>query len=130
MKAPAKIEERRRNPRFKVQGMVIAVSRPHSHPPGSIKEISRSGLVIQYRENGSENGWMIPRELDIIYADYVATYHLEKIPVKIVSDIFFGKNDKNNRSVLRRQALAFNNLTRQQENQLGRLIQAKGSTPL
>jgi hypothetical protein len=73
---------------------------------------------------------MMPRELDIIYADYVATHHLEKIPVRIVSDVFIGKNEKNNESVLRRQALAFDNLTRQQESQLGRLIQARGSTHL
>ncbi len=130
MKTATQIAERRQSPRFKVQGMVIAVSRPHSHPPGSIKEISRSGLVFQYRENGNGNGWMMPRELDIIYADYVATHHLEKIPVRIVSDVFIGKNGKKNESVLRRQALAFDNLTRQQESQLEHLIQAWGSTPL
>ncbi len=128
MKTATQIAERRQGPRFKVQGMVIAVSRPHSHPPGSIKEISRSGLVFQYRENG--NGWMMPRELDIIYADYVTTHHLEKIPVRIVSDVFIGKNENKNESILRRQALAFDNLTRRQESQLKHLIQAWGSTHL
>lgn len=125
MKTIIQKEERRQDPRFKVQGMVIAVSRPNSLPPGSIKEISRSGLVFQYRENG--NGWMIPQELDIIWADYVATHRLERIPVRIVSDTFIEKEGKNNESVTRRQALAFDNLTLQQENQLGRLIQARGT---
>jgi len=106
--------ERRQNPRFKVQGMVIAVSHPNSLSPGSIKEISRSGLVFQYGENG--NDWMIPQELDIIWTDYVVTHCLERIPVRIISDASIRKKRKNNDSGTRRQALAFDNLTLQQEN--------------
>ena len=42
MKTITQIEERRQDPRFKVQGMVIAVARPPSLPPGTIKQISQS----------------------------------------------------------------------------------------
>lgn len=128
MKAIIQKEERRQSRRFKVQGMVLAVSHPHARPPGSIKEISRNGVVFQYRENG--NNWGFPRELDIIWADYVAAHHLEKIPVRIVSDVFINKEENNNESVTRRQALAFDNLSHRQENQLGQLIRERGTISL
>jgi hypothetical protein len=57
------------------------------------------------------NGWMIPQKLDIIWADYVNTHHLEKILVRIVSDVLIEKEGKNNESVTRRQAVVFENLT-------------------
>ena len=128
MKTTTQINERRKNARFKVQGMVIAMSRPPFLPPGNIKEISRSGLVFQYREN--ENNRAIPQELDIIWADYVAKHHLEKIPVRIVSDVLDENGGKDNEFVTRRQAVAFGNLTLRQENQIGRLIKARGTIPL
>ena len=128
MKTTTQINERRKDARFKVQGMVIAMSRPPFLPPGNIKEISRSGLVFQYRENG--NNRAIPQELDIIWADYVAKHHLEKIPVRIVSDVLDENGGKDNKSVTRRQAVAFENLTPRQENQIGRLIKARGTIPL
>ena len=128
MKTTTQINERRKDARFKVQGMVIAMSRPPFLPPGNIKEISRSGLVFQYRENG--NNRAIPQELDIIWADYVAKHHLEKIPVRIVSDVLDENGGKDNESVTRRQAVAFENLTPRQENQIGRLIKARGTIPL
>ena len=122
------IKECRQNLRFKVQGMVIAVARPSSHPPGNIKEIDRSGLVFQYRANG--NSRMITQELDIIWADYVAIHHLEKIPVQIVSDVLVEKGAKSNKSAARRQTVAFENITPYHENQLERLIRARGAIPI
>jgi N12 class adenine-specific DNA methylase len=68
--------------------------------------------------------------MDIIWADYVATHHLEQIPVRIVSDVILDKERENNESIIRRQAVAFENLTPHQENQLRRLIQARGTIPL
>lgn len=128
MKTITQTEEHRQDPRFKVQGMVIAVARPPSIPPGTIKEISQSGLVFQYRENG--NSWMIPQELDIIWADYVATHHMEKMPVRIVSDILIEKDGNGNEPTTRQQTVAFEALSPRQENQLGRLIKARGTTSL
>ena len=128
MKTTTQINERRKDARFKVQGMVIAMSSPLSLPPGNIKEISQSGLVFQYRENG--NSKATPQELNIIWADYVATYHLEKIPVRIVSDVLDKNGGKDNEYATRRQAVAFENLTPRQENQIERLITARGTIPL
>jgi len=127
MKTTTQKNERRQNARSKVQGMVIAISRTRSVLPGTIKDVSRGGLAFQYRENG--NNWIFPQELNIIWADYVATHHLEKIPVRIVSDVLNEKKVKNNESVIRRQAVAFENLTPRQEDQIERLIQAQGDHP-
>ncbi len=128
MKTTTQINERRKDARFKVKGMVIAMSRPLSLPPGKIKEISQSGLVFQYRENG--NSKLMPQGLNIIWADYVTTHHLGKIPVRIVSDVLDKNGGKDNGYVTRRQAVAFENLTPKQENQIERLITARGTIPL
>ena len=128
MKTTIQINERRKDARFKVQGMVIAMSCPLSLPPGNIKEISQSGLFFQYLENGNIKA--IPQELNIIWADYVATHHLEKIPVRIVSDVLDKNGGKDNEYVTRRQAVAFENLTPRQENQIERLITARGTISL
>ncbi len=128
MKTITQTEERRQDLHFKVQGMVIAVARPPSLSPGTVKEISQSGLVFQYRENG--NGWMIPEELDIIWADYVATHHLEKMPVRIVSDVMIEKEGNGSEPSTRQQTVAFETLSPRQENQLGRLIRTRGTISL
>jgi hypothetical protein len=108
--------------------MVLAVPHFSSRLPGNIKEISRSGLIFQYHGNG--NIGTSRQKMDIIWADYVATHHLEQIPVRIVSDVILDKERENNESIIRRQAVAFENLTPHQENQLRRLIQARGTIPL
>ncbi len=128
MKKITHIKECRQNQRFKVQGMVIAVARSSSLSSGNIKEISRSGLMFQYRANGNRR--MIPQQLDILWADYVAMYHLEKIPVRIVSDILVENDGKSDKSATRRQAVAFENLTSHHENQIVRLIRARGAISL
>ncbi len=128
MKTITQTEERRQGASFKVQGMVIAVARPPSLPPGTVKEIGQSGLVFQYRENG--NSWMIPQELDIIWADYVDTHHLENLPVRILSDVMIEKEGNGSEPTTRQQAVAFESLSPRQENQLGRLIKARGTIPL
>jgi c-di-GMP-binding flagellar brake protein YcgR len=128
MKTTTQTEERRQDSRFKIQGMVIAVARPPSIPPGTVKEISQGGLVFQYRENG--NSWMIPQELDIIWADYVATHHMEKMPVRIVSDVLIEKEENGNKPTTRQQTVTFETLSPRQENQLGRLIKARGTISL
>jgi len=125
MKTITQTEERRQDASFKVQGMVIAVAHPPSLPPGTIKQISQSGLVFQYRENG--NSWMTPQELDIIWADYVATHHLEKLPVRTVSDVLIEKEGKDSEPTTRQQTVVFETLSPRQENQLGRLIKARGA---
>ena len=125
MKTTPHISERRQSPRFTVKGMVIAVTRPPSLPPGPIKEISHTGLAFQYRQNG--NKWSVPQTVDIIWADYVATHHLEKIPVRTVSDVLIEPERKTSESVTRQFAVAFENLTSYQQNQINRLIKTRGA---
>lgn len=128
MKTITQLAERRRSPRFEVQGMAIAVARPPSLPPGHIKEVSQSGLTFQYRQ--TVHKWPVPQTLDIIWADYVATHHLEKLPVRVVSDVLIEPQGKTNESATYQLAVAFENLTPHQENQIDRLIDARGTVPL
>ncbi len=128
MNTTTQIVERRQSQRFKVQGMVIAVTRPPSLPPGPIKEVSQTGLAFHYRQNG--NKWMIPQSLDIIWADYVATHHLENLPVRTVSDVLIEPEKKSNESATRQLAVAFENLTPDQQNQIARLIKERGAAKI
>lgn len=125
MKTAKQFAERRQSLRFKVQGMVIAVARPPSLPPGPIQEVSQTGLTFEYRQNG--NNWMVPQAIDIIWADYVATHHLEKLPVRTVSDVRIEPKEKTNESATRQLAVAFENPTAYQQNQIDRLIRARGA---
>lgn len=133
MNTTTQIVERRQNPRFKVQGMVIAVTQPPSLPPGPIKEVSQTGLTFHYRQNGNNqngNKWMTPQSLDIIWADYVATHHLKNLPVRTVSDVLIEPEKKSNESATRQLAVAFENLTLDQQNQINRLIKERGAAKI
>ena len=128
MKTVAQFSERRHSTLFKVQGMVIAVARPLSLPPGSVKEVSQTGLIFIYRQIG--NNWAVPQSLDIIWADTINTHHLENLPVRTVSDVLIEPEGKPNKSVIRQFAVAFKNLTPHQKNQIGRLIEGRGATKM
>lgn len=141
-------EERRRYPRFKVQGMVVTAACQPSPPLGSIKKMSQSGLIFHYCED--KNSRVDYREIDIIWADYVsmhplekkpgklmsnvsyvATHHLKKIPVQVVSDLLIENGREDDESATRRQAVAFGNMTLFQETQIYRLINnAQGTIPI
>lgn len=117
--------ERRQSPRYLIQGMVIAVARPPSLPPASIKEISQTGLTFHYRQNG--NQWLVPKSIDIIWADYVATHHLEQIPVRTISDKLVEPATEPKESITRQFAVAFDNLTLHQKSEINRLIKERGA---
>ncbi len=141
-------EERRRYPRFKVQGMVVRAPCQPSPPLGTIKKMSQSGLIFHYRED--KNNQVDHREIDIIWAgyvsmhplekkpgkvmsnvSYVATHHLKKIPVQVVSDLLIEDGSEGDGSATHRQAVAFGNMTLLQETQIYRLINnARGTIPI
>jgi len=128
MKTTTQFSERRQSPRFGVRGMVVAVARPPSLPPGSIKEMSQTGLVFHYRQNGSK--WTAPQTLDIIWADYVTTHHLQNLSVRTVSDVLIEPEFISNESATRQFAVAFENLTSHQQNQVDRLIKERGAAKI
>ncbi|GEM_PF-1928672 len=148
MEKITKKEERRQYPRFKVQGMVVTGACQPSPPLGTIKKMSQSGLIFHYYED--KNSRVDHREIDIIWADYmsmhplekktgkvvsnvsyVATHHLKKIPVQVVSDLLIENGREDDESATRLQAVAFGNMTLLQETQIYRLINnARGTIPI
>ena len=105
--------------------MAIARVRPSSLPPGTITDISPSGLAFQYHENGSSRS--VVREIDIIWADYVSAHHLKGLPIKSVSDVILDHGRQNGTAVTRQKAVKFENLSADQRSALDRLIREQGS---
>ena len=117
--------DRRRHPRYAVKGRIIAVVHPAMIPAGTITQISRSGLVFNYRDAGHR---AVPaHELDIIWSDYTAPYYLKKIPVRTVSDVPLAKDPKNSNAGIRRHAVAFESLSPLQQSRLEQLIGQYGT---
>ena len=125
MKTAIKNIDRRQGPRYQIKGIVIAVARPPSLPPASIKVISQTGLTFHYRQNG--NKWLPPQSIDIIWADYVATHHLKQIPVRTVSDLLIEPQQASLESPIRQFAVAFENPTSHQKSEIDRLISEMGN---
>jgi hypothetical protein len=117
--------ERRRHPRYAIKGRAIAVVRPAMLPAGTITQLSRSGLVFNYRDAGHQH---VPgRELDIIWSDYTIPYYLKKLPVRTVSDIPLETNLPKNDARIRRHVVAFEHLSSSQQSRLDQLIVRYGS---
>lgn len=105
--------------------MAIARVRPSSLPPGTITDISPSGLAFQYHESGSSRS--VVREIDIIWADYVSAHHLKGLPIKSVSDVILDHGRQNGTTVTRQKAVKFENLSADQRSALDRLIREQGA---
>ena len=117
-------KDRRRQPRFKVRGTVIALARSPASQRGTVTEISRTSLTFQYRENGHCR--ITAQEIDIIWADFVAAHHLKKLPIQTLSDIVLNPNEKKDDSAIRRKIVKFTNLSSEQNIRLAQLIRECG----
>lgn len=105
--------------------MAIARVRSSSLPPGTITDISPSGLAFQYRVSG--NSRSVARKIDIIWADYVTAHHLRGLPIRSVSDVILDRERQNDTAVTRKKAVMFENLSADQRSALNRLIREQGS---
>lgn len=124
MKAKSRLKERRRQPRFKVSGTVIALAGPQGVRRGKVTEISRTSLSFQYHE--TDGGPFSEQDIDIIWSDFVAAHHLKKLPVRAVSDVSLGPAEREKHPTLRRTTVAFTDLSPAQESRLTRLIRSCG----
>ena len=124
MKSKSRPKERRRQPRFKVSGTVIALAGPQGIRRGKVTEISRTSLSFQYHETDGRP--FSAQDIDIIWSDFVAAHHLKKLPVRAVSDVALGSVEKENHPMLRRTTVAFAGLSPAQESRLTRLIRSCG----
>jgi hypothetical protein len=117
-------KERRRYPRRRVMGTVIARVHPSLLPAGTVIDISRGGVAFKYREKGRSLHEI--RELDIIWADFVAAHQLRGLPVQTVSDVVLDGKIHTGGIVARRRAVRFRNLSGRQKFALDRLVSAQG----
>ena len=106
-------------------GSVIAVPHPAFFSLGLIKEINLSGIVLEYKSK--TNNWRPLQKIDLIWSDYLTTYHLKGLPVRTVSDIAIDTPENENNLTVRQQTICFENLAMQQKKELERLIKEKGS---
>jgi hypothetical protein len=117
-------KERRRQPRFKVSGTVIALAGPQGAQRGKVTEISRTSLSFQCHKAADHQ--FRAHDIDIIWSDFVTAYHLQKLPVRKVSDVALEAAEKETQPVLCRTTVAFTNLSPVQESLLTRLITSCG----
>ena len=117
-----KSTDRRRNKRFRVRGMALAVVRPyliHRNPVGTINDISLRGLSFSYIVD-AETTRELP-ELDVCLQN--DGFYVCKIPFKTVSD-FEVKEPGTFRSMgLRRRGVQFGDLSEKQRSQLEYFIE-------
>ncbi len=116
--------ERRAKTRRRILGTVVVKGRPRVFPSGVLLDIHTDGLAFRYREKAGPLYEI--RELDIIWADFVATHQLRGLPVRSVSDVAIGDGDGSG-IVTRRRSVRFEKLPAAQRNTLERLIREHGT---
>ena len=110
--------ERRRFKRFAAQEGAFAALRPHFTKLGQIIDTGEGGLAFRYVaiDKWSEEG----SELDIVFAG--SAVYLEKLPVRIVSDVPMPKESPFGTFVTRRLSVEFGKLTPRQRSQLDQFL--------
>jgi len=106
--------ERRRFKRFRVQEGAFAALRPHFTKLGQIIDTGEGGLAFRYVaiEQLSEEG----SELDIVFAG--SAVYLQKLPVRVISDVPMPKESPFGAFVTRRLSVQFGKLSPRQRSQL------------
>jgi hypothetical protein len=114
--------DRRKNKRFRVRGMALAVVRPyliHRNPVGAINDISLKGLSFSYVVN-AETTRELP-ELDVCLQDN--GFYVCKIPFETVSDFEVKEPCAFRPMGLRRRGVQFGDLSEKQVSQLEYFIE-------
>lgn len=120
-------KERRKNIRYRARKGAFAVMLPDCTTMGSILDISESGLSFTYQNGQSvittedQNRSKPPTELSIVLSG--DEFYLDKIHVKIISDIKFSDSDDSKYIQARRCSIKFEKLTFNQEARLEYFIQ-------
>ncbi|MBW1636497.1 MAG: hypothetical protein JRJ68_09520 [Deltaproteobacteria bacterium] len=120
----AQVMERRMAPRFGIQDSVLAITDPPSLPPATVKELSLTGLILQHRKKLKNRAPIV--ELSIIWIDCVISHHMNKIPIRLVSEAMIENREGDTGPFTYKQTVAFGKMQPQQKNQIEQLIRAKG----
>ena len=110
--------ERRKERRYQVKKGAFAAVRPLYEKIGRVTNISKGGLAFRYTDTGSQEKGT--RELDIFVISN--TFRLDRVPVKIISDLDVPEKPSPGSSPLRHCRVEFGELDRDQTVRLDYFI--------
>jgi c-di-GMP-binding flagellar brake protein YcgR len=113
-----KIVDRRKNKRFQTEKNTYAVLRARGSKLGRVIDISKGGLAFRYVSVGQRLRG--PLELDLLSHQY--DYRIDKIPVKIITDLELANKKAFKSTTLKRVGVQFGKLTREQKSKLEHFI--------
>lgn len=118
MKGKERIE-RRNSRRYPVKKGAFAAVRPLYAKIGRVTDICKGGLAFRYMDTGSQERGA--RKLDIFVIGNA--FRLDKIPVKIISDLDMPKESSSGSFAMRHCRVEFSELDQTQTDQLDYFIQ-------
>ena len=110
--------ERRKNERFQTGKNTYALLRARGSKLGRVIDISKGGLAFRYVSVGERLKG--PLELDLLSHQY--DYRIDKIPVKIITDLEVANKKAFKSTILKRVGVQFGKLTREQKSKLEHFI--------
>jgi hypothetical protein len=113
-----KIVDRRKHKRFQTEKNTYALLRARGSKLGRVIDISKGGLAFRYVSVGQRLKG--PLELDLLSHQY--DYRIDKIPVKIITDLELANKKAFKSTTLKRVGVQFGKLTRQQKSKLEHFI--------
>ena len=113
-----KIVDRRKNKRFQTEKNTYAVLRAKGSKLGRVIDISKGGLAFRYVSVGQRLKG--PLELDLLSHQY--DYRIDKIPVRIITDLELANKKAFKSTTLKRVGVQFGKLTREQKSKLEHFI--------
>ena len=117
--------ERREFERLVPQEITFAVFRPDFKKVGPVKDISRSGLGVEYIYPAHEEVFMNENapavEIDIF--DKNNLFYASKIPCQLIYDMQIDKTTFHNGIVSKYCGLKFEQLTKEQEEQINHFLE-------
>jgi hypothetical protein len=111
--------DQRKDKRFQLKKCAFAIPRARSRKLWQIMDISKGGLAFQYVANGERI--YDSSDLDIAYSN--ASFYLEKVPFKAVSDLEVENGIRWSSLKVRRCGVKFGELTHSQISLLEGFIQ-------
>ena len=110
--------DRRKDKRFQTEKNTYAVLRARGSKLGRVIDISKGGLAFRYVSVGQRLKG--PLELDLLSHQY--DYRIDRIPVKIITDLELANKKAFKSTTLKRVGVQFRKLTREQKSKLEHFI--------
>jgi hypothetical protein len=119
MSLPKQTVEQRKHKRHKVTKRAFAVLGPEAVKLCHLIDISKGGLSFRYFVDTNDSGERL-QELDILGGE---DFYLEKVPVRVVSDMVLKDNSPFSSIAMRRRGVEFGPLTPKQREQVDYFIE-------